>query len=275
MFESTEGQKLIRQVRWVVVVLGVFLAAEAIAGVMNLRYIGAGIPAANTISVSGKGDAFAVPDLGDFTFSVLSDKPTVAAAQADAAGKINAVTAYLKSAGVDEKDIKTVDYSVYPQYDYQNAICPQPMPMSSGGNGASAVYCPPGKQVLKGYEVRQTTEVKVRDTSKAGELLAGVGGKGATEVSGLSFTVEDETAVQNEARDKAIADAKAQANALAKSLGVSLVRIVSFSESGSNPGPIYYGMGASAMDAKAAPAPEISTGQNKVTSNVTITYEIR
>src|SRR3989344_6102220 len=117
MFEGTEGQKLIKQVRWGVVGLGVFLIAQAAGGIMNLRYIGAGIPPANTISVSGQGEAFAVPDLGTFTFSVVSDKSTVAAAQADAAVKINAVTAYLKSAGVNEKDIKTTGYSVYPQYE--------------------------------------------------------------------------------------------------------------------------------------------------------------
>lgn len=268
MFEGTEGQKLIKQVRWVVVVLGVFLIAQAAGGIMNLRYIGAGIPPANTISVSGQGEAFAVPDMGSFTFSVVSDKPTVTAAQTDATAKINAVTAYLKSAGVDEKDIKTTGYSVYPQYEYQNASCP------SSSSGAT-VYCPPGRQVLKGYEVRQTTEVKVRDTAKAGELLAGVGGKGATEVSGLSFTVEDETGVEGEARGKAIADAKTKANALAKALGVSLVRIVSFNESNNAPDPVYYGMGASAMDSKVASAPAISTGENKTISNVTITYEIR
>jgi hypothetical protein len=189
----------------------------------------------------------------------------------DATQKINAITAYLKGAGVNEKDIKTIDYSVYPQYDYQNALCPQ----STSG---AAIYCPPGRQVLKGYEVRQTTQVKVRDTAKAGDLLTGVGGKGATEVSGLTFTFDDPNAMQDEARNKAITDAKKKADVLAKQLGVRLVRVVSFNENGNYPSPIYYdkavmtsGMGG----AEPARAPEISVGQNKVTSNVSVTYEIR
>ena len=265
MFETPQGQQVLKQVRWVLIALGVFLGISALGALMQLRYIGTGVMPANTISVFGEGEAFIVPDMGEFTFSVVSEKPTVAAAQADATTKQNAVAEYLKSAGVEEKDIKTVGYNVYPQYDYETQVCP------AGG------YCPGGRQVLRGYEVRQTTQVKVRDTEQAGELLSGVGSKGATEVSGLSFTVEDETAIQTEARAEAIIDAKEQAKALARDLGVSLVRIVSFSENtGGYPYPLYektLGMGG-ATDA-AAPAPRIETGENKYTSNVTIVYEIR
>jgi uncharacterized protein YggE len=196
----------------------------------------------------------------------VSEKPTVAAAQDDATTKANAITAYLKSAGVAERDIQTSNYSVYPQYDYTQQAC-QP-------NG----ICPPGRQVLRGYEVRQSTTVKVRDTAKAGDLLSGVGSQGATEVSGLNFTFDNPDAVQDEARGKAITDAKEKADVLAKQLGVRIVRVVSFSESGNYPGPIPYykldsavGMGG----AEPARAPEISVGENKVTSNVSIVYEIR
>jgi uncharacterized protein YggE len=206
-----------------------------------------------------------VPDIATFNYSVVSDKATVDEAQADATAKANATTDYLKKAGIDAKDIQTADYSINPQYDYVNQVC---------ANG----YCPGGKQVLKGYEVRQSTTVKVRDTKKAGELLAGVGGTGATEVSGLSFTFDKPDMVQTEARDKAIADAKAKADVLAKQLGVSLVRVVSFNENGSGvtPRPMMYNMaaGSQAKDA-AAVAPTISTGQNRVTDDVSITYEIR
>lgn len=263
------------RIRWAVfaavVLLAVFLAIQAIAGLMGLRFIGSGLQATNTITVSGTGDAYAVPDTGEFTFSVVSDKATVADAQADATAKINVLTQYLKGAGVADADIKTVDYSVSPQYEYSSAVCPQ----VSSSSGAP-IYCPPGKQTLKGYEVRQTTDVKVRDTSKAGDLLAGVGSRGATEVSGLNFTVDDPTAVQDEARTKAIADAKTKADELAKELGVTLVRVTSFSENnGGYPVPMYSMTAASGGEAKAAVAPDISTGQNKVTSNVTVTYEIR
>ena len=260
-------QRALMVAGWVLVA---FLAVLTISTLKGLNYIGAGVQASDTIAVSGHGEYLAVPDIATFTFSVVSDKPTVAAAQNDATAKANAATDYLKAQGVDAKDIQTSDYSIQPQYEYQRVVCP------AAPAGGGAIYCPPSQQVLKGYEVRQTTTVKVRDTSKAGDLLTGVGQKGVTEVSGLSFTFDDPSAPQAAARDKAIADAKTKADALAKSLGVSLVRIVSFSENGSAPRPyaVSYGLGASDSGAKAV-APEISVGQNLTQDDVTITYEIR
>lgn len=262
-FEGPTGEKLRKAVFATVVVLAVFLAVGVVNGLMQLRYVGAGIAPANTITVSGHGEHVAVPDIATFSFSVVSEKSDVASAQSDATAKANATTDYLKSVGIDEKDIQTSNYSINPQYDYIQGACI---------NGS----CPSGRQVLRGYEVRQTTTVKVRDTSKAGTLLAGVGTKGATEVSGLNFTFDDPTAVQNEARDKAIADAKSKAEDLAKQLGVSLVRVTAFNEnSGGYPVPMVYSM-ASGVGAKdAAVAPTISVGQNKISDDVTITYEIR
>ena len=279
-FEGPTGEWLRKALLAAVILLALFLLAQTVSAFMGWRYIGTGITPSNTISVSGHGEAFGVPDIATFTFSVVSDKTTVADAQADATAKANAITDYLKSAGVDSKDIQTSDYSVQPQYDYQTAVCPQaavaPNSGASGVATAPAIYCPGGKQVLKGYEVRQTTTIKVRDTSKAGDLLSAVGTKGATEVSGLTFTFDNPDTVQNLARDKAIADAKSKADMLAKELGVSLVRVVSFNENqNGNPRPVIYNMAAgSAADTKAV-APEISTGQNQVTDDVTITYEIR
>ena len=277
-FEGQTGERLRKALLVTVVLIGVYVAVQSFVSIEGARYIGAGITATNTINVSGHGELLAVPDIATFTFSVVSDKATVADAQTDATTKANAITDYLKNQGIDSKDIQTTDYSVSPQYEYQTAVCPvASVAPSVGGvsNSAGAVYCPPSKQVLTGYEVNQTTTVKIHDTSKAGALLAGVGTKGATNVSSLTFTFNDPTGVQQQARDKAIADAKQKAQKLADSLGVSLVRITSFNEnsSGYTP-PVVYAMGATA-DSKAAPAPQISTGQNKVQDDVSITYEIR
>jgi len=257
LFESGVG-------KWVLITLTVFIALQSLIALMSLRYIGAGVQPTNVISVSGYGEAFGAADIATFSFSVVSEKSTVAAAQTDATNKINAITKYIKDAGVVEKDIQTTDYSVYPQYEYNQIVC-------------VSYPCPSGRQVLKGYQVRQTTTIKVRDLAKAGELLTGVGGKGATEMSGLNFTFDDPNKLQNDARGKAISDAKTKADQLAKQLGVSLVRVVSFNENGGGyPGPMYtkavgMGMGGDAVQS----APEISVGQNKVSSSVSITYEIR
>ena len=265
MFDTLMNDTTMRRiVLAVAIALAAFLGLKAVGELMNLRYIGAGISPTNVISVSGYGEAVAVPDIATFTYSVVSERPTVAAAQDDATTKANAITAYLREAGVAERDIQTSGYSIYPQYDYTQVVC--------------ITYPCPGQQVLRGYEVRQTTSVKIRDTAKAGELLAGVGGRGATEVSGLNFTFDNPDAVEAEARDKAIADAKQKAETLARSLGVKIVRVVSFNESGGGyPSPLYYSRDAALGlgGAEAVKAPEISVGENKVTSNVSVTYEIR
>ena len=251
-------------VKWAVIALIVFLGLQSFSTLVNLHYAGAGVVPTNTISVQGYGESFAAPDVATFTYSVVALRPTVAAAQEEAGQKANAITKYLKDSGVADKDIQTSNYSVYPQYDWEQVVC--------------VTYpCPGGRQVLRGYEVRQSTTVKVRDTAKAGDLLTGAGSRGATEVSGLQFTFDDPHRGQNEAREKAIADAKARADTLAKQLGVRLVRVVSFSESGNYPGPVPYKLDAAygRGGAEPAAAPEISVGENKVTSNVSITYEIR
>jgi uncharacterized protein YggE len=259
-FDDMQFRNAVRVAAWLMVAL---LAALLIFVLSSVRYVGAGITPGNTISVSGYGESYSTPDIATFTYSVVSEKPTVAAAQADATAKANATTDYLAQAGIEKKDIQTSNYSINPVYDYVQQACV---------NG----ICPGGRQVLRGYEVRQTTAVKVRDTQKAGDLLAGVGGKGATEVSGLQFTFDNPNQGQDEARQKAIADAKAKADELAKELGVGIVRVVSFNESsGGNPPPVYYTKDAAVATQSAGSAPAISTGQNKISSSVSVTYEIR
>jgi len=257
---------------FVLVVLGLYLTSLAIGGFANLRYVGAGIPPSNTITVSGEGESFAVPDIATFSFTVTEEGATSAAAQEKATEKINDATAYLKEQKIDEKDIKTIAYNIYPKYEYETQACP----VSSSG---ISYPCVPGKQKLVGYETSQTISVKVRDTKVAGDLLVGIGKVGISNVSGVDFTVDDDNAIKDEAREKAIVQAREHAEVLAKQLGVRLVRVVSFNENGS---PYYY-----AYDSKVAleaggrggatpsVAPDLPVGENKYTSNVTVTYEIR
>lgn len=253
----------------VLALLALYLFVQVISEFKSMRYIGSGVSASNTITVSGEGEVTAVPDTATFSVTIQERAKTVAAAQELATDKSNDIVDYLKEQGIDEKDIQTADYSVYPEYEYSTKVC------------AAGEYCVPGKQTLVGYQVSQTVTVKVRDTEQAGDLLTGVGERGATQVSGLSFTIDDEEALQASARDEAIAQAKDKADDLAKALGVDVVRVVGFSESGNYPMPYYaYGRGGVAMDAVSSQemktsAPALPTGENKIVSNVTITYEIR
>ncbi len=215
----------------------------------------------NTITVSGKGEKVVTPNIATVSFGVIAENSDVAKAQAEATTKMNNIIDLLKTKGVDKKDIKLTNYNIYPRYDYL---------------GTTMSYPYTGKQTLAAYVVSQTVEVKIRDTSKAGEILSGVGTLKVTDVSGLTFSVDNEDAVKDEARALAITDAKDQAKILAKSLGVKLVKITSFSEGGNY--PVYYEMNKSValgMGGADAVAPQVPMGENKITSTVSITYEIK
>ncbi len=273
---DVQKKRLFNGVLAAVILLAVFLGFKALNTIKEFSYIGGGVYPTNTIVVSGKGSVFAIPDTGSFSFTVSEEGKTVKEAQDKESSKINAIINAVKGMGVDEKDIKTVGYYSNPKYDYSSSVCPTRAPSSDGIY--TPIYCPPGKQVLTGYEVSQTISVKVRKTDTAGDILTKVGSLGASNISGLDFVTDDMDAVQAEARDKAIQDAKAKAKVLAKSLGVKLVRIVSFNEGGNYPMPYAYGAGGmetKAMSADVATPPQLPVGQNEIVSNVTITYEVR
>jgi hypothetical protein len=279
------------------VLLMLFLLAASLRELSSISHVGDSAPV-NTITVSGTGDTYAVPDVATFTFTVSDTEKTVATAQTKATTEVNAALAVVRAAGVTDKDIQTEYYSINPQYEYQNAVCPQPVIYNSSASSGSAgsgsvssgvmvpaiapapalptsIYCPPNKEVLTGYQVSESISVKLRDLSKAGSLLVSLGSAGVSNLNGPSFTVDNPDAIQAQARSIAITDAKSKAKELAKELGVSIVRITSFSEnSGNYAVPIMYAMNASASSAKVA-APEVPAGQQEVTDNVTITYEIR
>lgn len=234
-------------------------------------YSSVGTRPENTIVVTGQSEIYVKPNVGTFTFTVREEASSVVDAQKKATDKNNAVLAALKAKGIsEEKDLKPMGYNVYPKYEYQQTIC-------------TATFCPPsGKQRIYAYEVSQTYEVKVRQDKLAtvGELLTAATGAGASEVSGLQFTLEDEEGERSKAREEAIKEARAKARVLADQLDVDLGRVVSFSENGGPVYPLYYkGMEAygrgGAGDAVAQAAPSIPTGENKIESYVTIVYEIR
>lgn len=263
MFNTPEGEKFLRRGSIVMIALAVFLLAQIIFTLKSTSYIGKSYPVQNAISVNGFGEVLAAPDVAVFSFGARATSPTVAEAQSTVTDKINRSIDMIKGAGIEDKDIRTINYNVYPKYEYNQVICTQ-------------FNCPPAQQRLVGYEVSQMIEVKVRDTAKAGSILSDLGTVGVTDISGLNFTVDDEDAKVAEAREMAINDAKEKAEELARDLGVKLGKVISFNE-GYYPMPYYktmsaYGMGG---DAEVASAPRVPTGENSLSSSVTITYEIR
>ncbi|MFA6432763.1 MAG: SIMPL domain-containing protein [Candidatus Paceibacterota bacterium] len=249
--------------------LVVFLAAISIKTFKEIGYVGANPNMGNSISVTGSGDAVAVPDVATFSFTISETAKTVADAQTAATTKINATLKAVRDAGVADKDIQTQSYNINPHYEYQNSICP-------AASYGMTVYCPSGKSIITGYDVSQSIQVKVRDLAKAGAIFTSIGSLAVENVNGLNFSVDDPDAVQAEARSKAITDAQNKAKILAKELGVRLVRITSFSENNGYYDRKTYGMGGSPMMAEvSAPAPQIPIGETKITNTVTISYEIK
>jgi uncharacterized protein len=249
----------------VFIVLG--LAAIGIVAYVYLaytqaKYMGRGI---STISVQGTSDRSVTPDVATFTFSVMAEDVDANAAQQKSATSMQSITDYLKAQGVAPEDIKTVYYNLYPRYEYTGSEC------NEWG------YCSPGGQRVVGYTADESISVKIHDITKAAELIAGVGSNGATNISGLSFTIDDPDALKEEIRAEAIADAREKADRLAESLGVRLGKLSYFYEEQPYP-PYNYGYGGMMMEKSAdasMSAPSIAPGQNEITSTVTLTYEIK
>ena len=217
-----------------------------------------------TINVAGEGEAIAKPDIGTFSFSVNTEATDAATASSDNAEFMNAILEYLMESGVVESDIETTGYNLAPTYSYTEVPC--------SGFG----YCPGGERVQDGFAVYQSVVVKVRDTENAGKLISGVGEKGATNISGLSFTVDDPSSLEADAKADAIKDAKAKAKILAESLGMRLGKIVSFYENEGHGYDSYSYSEARAMTMDSVEfVPDISTGEETVRANVNIIFELK
>jgi len=203
----------------------------------------------STITVSDTGTIYAKPDLALATASVISEDKTVAAALSANTKKMNAVIAAVKAEGVEEKDLKTTSFNIYPRYEWPDQT-----------------YYYSGERVLVGYEVTQSLEIKIRDLEKVGAIIQKATDEGANEISNLQFTIDEQDELKKQAREQAIAKAKAKAEELAEELGLRLVGISNFSlEKASSA----IGMGG------ADEAPEIQTGENKIEVTVHITYKIK
>jgi hypothetical protein len=256
-----EWKKLRSILKLLGILISIFVIALTFYIFKAMSFIGSA-PITNTISVSGHGESFATPNIATVTFSVEKTAKTVADAQNQVTTIMNDVLMALKTADIAEKDIKTTSYDISPKYDYQSSVC-------------TATSCPPSRQTLSGYTVSDSVQVKIRAIDTAGDIIGILGQKNVTNLSGLTLTVEDDSVVKTEARNKAIVQAKQQAESIAKGLGVRLVRITSFSESGFAQ-PIYYSTKDAMMSSgTGVPTPSIPVGQNKASSDVSITYEIQ
>jgi uncharacterized protein len=213
-------------------------------------------------STDGQGQETAVPDTATVSIGVTQTAANVSDAK-DKANKIaNKIIEDVKKLGILEKDIKTTNYSVNPNYG-NNEIMPMMYPIRDGGNN------------ITGYTVTQNIDIKVKPTDKANTIIDAVTKDGANLVGGVSFTFSDELEkkLEESARKEAVKKAKEKAQSLANASGLRLGRIVNVIENSSFPRYMPMMAGAEKAETPDTIQTNVTPGENTVTINVTIFYE--
>ena len=206
------------------------------------------------LAVVGVGKVDIIPDTASVDLGiVVSDVKTVDEAQTKMNTVNNAIVESVKKVGIDEKDVKTSNYSITPTYNYDR-----------------------GANSITGYSGNATVTIKVRDTSKLPAVIQEATKAGANQVMGTNYLVDKPETYREKARQMAINNAKEQAQKLASQLGIRLGRVTNIVESsnGTGPIPMMYAEKSIGMGGQ-APAPDLQPGTQTITSTVTLYFEKR
>lgn len=207
---------------------------------------------ATTLSLSAYGEAKVVPDMATITLGVTTDAPSAAQALAANADQMARVMASLKRAGLAERDLRTSQLSVNPQYAYEQNQPPR----------------------LTGYQASNQVTITARDLKRLGQTVDAAVGAGATNVNSISFGLLDPTAAENAARLAAVRALQAKADLYAKAVGRPVLRLVNLSEGTSfdvrPPSPIMMAAPKASFRAETA----VSPGEMQVRVDITGLYEL-
>ena len=215
----------------------------------------------NQVSVTGQGKIFYQPDEANVTLGIQIDKaPTAEEALKRLNEKMTKVVEAIKTAGIPEEDIRTQNYGLNPNYNYED-----------------------GNNFVSGYDARQNLIVKIKNIDKNRELTAAViaaaNGAGVNNIGNVAFGVSDMNSIKQQARIKAIQDAKAKADELFKAAGVRPKKIVGWYENEGGyggPQPMEADMLSSAKEGRgAAPAPQLPSGSQEMTVEIGVNYEVK
>lgn len=215
----------------------------------------------NIISVTGTGDVLAVSDIASLNVNLTKDGKTAKEAQDLLNADITKTLSYLKNQKIEDKDIKSEYGGLTPKYSNQ-PIC-------------YTFPCPTQNPTIIGYTANQSIIIKVRAVDNASVIRTGLAGIGITNITGPTFSIDNEDSFKDQARSIAITQARGKAQVLAKELGVKLGKVINFSEDNGNNYPVYAKTMSAGAVADSVAAPTLPKGENKITSNVTITYEIK
>lgn len=211
--------------------------------------------APETVSVTGTARVTVTPDRFTFTAGVQTSAPTVEDAVNQNNQKVAAVIAALKKAGATDQEVRTSNFTIYPQQDYSQGHLPR----------------------ILGYQVSNTITVTKKQIAEAGKLLQAALNAGVNESSGLQFVVSDPAAGRDEGLRRAFDDAKAKAALLASAAGRTLGRAITIAEgttpSAPPPRPMD-GMRAMAAKAEVSQVP-VESGTQEVVYDVSVVFELR
>jgi uncharacterized protein YggE len=204
------------------------------------------------IVVVAEGKATGKPDLAMITIGVQTRDAEAQTAAEQNDVQMAAVMSALLEKGVAEEDIQTTNYSIQAEIDWQDS-----------------------RQRIIGYVVDNSVVVKLRKVDEAGDVLDAVTAAGANNIYGIQFTFDDPSALREEARAEAMAEAQAKAQALALLAGVGLGKPRQISESIIEPGPLYLERAYAAAPSEGGGVTPVSAGQQEVTVQVQVTFDIR
>jgi hypothetical protein len=224
----------------------------------------------NQITISGQGKVYAKPDVAVISLGVTTQATTVADVTKSNTDKMNAVIDAVKNLGVDEKDIQTTNYNLSPRYDSK-------IISSTRSYYASEIYTESSNNAIIGYTLDQNVQVKIRDFAKISDIISQATAKGSNLVGSLQFTIDDPEQFKDEARAQAIAEAKANAQNLAKESGIKLGKIINVYESNYYAPAAYdslKGMGGG-VSIESVSTPTIQPGQQEINITVNLTYKIK
>jgi uncharacterized protein YggE len=208
-------------------------------------------PPPRNIAVSGIGKVYLIPDIATISIGVHNEDESATRAVDGNNAQVIEVTDVLLEIGVEEEDIKTSNFNIYPE-----------QRLDESGNQVGTIYV-----------VDNTVFVTVRDLSALGALMGSVVEAGANSIFGIQFDVADKTQALSQARKLAVENAQVKAEELAQAAGVALGEIQSINEFGGIPVPVFEGQGGGGLEATADQVP-VNLGQLSLTVEVSVTYHI-
>jgi uncharacterized protein YggE len=243
-----------RRIGMTIGIVAALLLLAILAGVVGLLYArpataqtNVGVPGMRQVSVAGHGEVKGRPDTATVQIGVESEAATAKEALAQNTAQAQAIQQKLKDLGVAEKDLQTSNFNVNPTY---------------GSDGRQ----------ITGYHVSNSVTVTIRNLDQAGALLDQVVQAGANSIYGISFSVEDPQKLLEQARQEAMANAKARATQLASAGGAAIGDVLVINENANAPVPLPMAGRAEAAQDAAVP---VQPGQQSFSVDVQVTYGLR